>query len=65
MRSRTDARVERVLGGVPSSPVLLMGVLQILGTVGVILPRLLDIARILSRIASVGLVLVHVEWSLA
>lgn len=40
--------------------VLLIGVVEILGALGVVLPRLLDIAPILSPIAAAGLVLVHV-----
>ncbi len=37
-----------------------IGVVEILGAIGLILPRLLDIAPILSPVAAAGLVLVHV-----
>jgi uncharacterized membrane protein len=47
-------------GDFTHTQVLLIGVVEILGAIGLILPRLLDIAPILSPIAAAGLVLVHV-----
>lgn len=39
--------------------ITLIGAVEILGAIGLILPRLLDIAPILSPIAAVGFILVH------
>jgi uncharacterized membrane protein len=42
-----------------STQVTLIGAVEVLGAIGLILPRLLDIAPILSPIAAVGFILVH------